>query len=246
MVNFIILIAEKKVSITAQYDTTKNFCKDYLCDGTPDFSITVTSEDISFERQNSKREYEAQGMLAPRYSDAYLEIIAVYRKIAAAMISYNTLLFHGSVISVDGEAYLFTAKSGTGKSTHTRLWRQAFGSRAFMVNDDKPLLKISESGVYACGTPWNGKHHLSTNCIVPLKAICILERGEQNSIQSISSIEALPMLLQQSYRPSDPLGMSKYLSIIDGLSKEVSFYRLKCNMEPDAALVAYQGMQRED
>jgi hypothetical protein len=159
------------------------------------------------------------------------------------MISYGILLFHGSVISVDGEAYLFTAKSGTGKSTHTRLWRQMFGDRAFMVNDDKPLLKITEEGVFACGTPWDGKHHLSRNSIVPLKGICILERGEENHIVTISGKEALPMLLQQSYRPSNPLGLSQLLGIIDMLTQKVSFYRLKCNMDPEAALVAYEGMQ---
>ena len=246
MTSFTILIADKKVAINALYDSTKQFCKDYLCDGTCDFSLSVTPQDIAFEREKSAIEDEIEGISTRHFSDEYLETLAVYRKIADAMISYNTLLFHGSVISVDGEAYLFTAKSGTGKSTHTRLWRKAFGSRAFMVNDDKPLLKVTDTGVYACGTPWDGKHHLSNNCMVPLKAICILERGEQNNIISVTGKEALPMLLQQSYRPSNPLGLTQLLSIIDELTKQVSFYRLKCNMEPEAAMVSYEGMQRKE
>ena len=80
---------------------------------------------------------------------------------------------------MDGQAVLFTAKSGTGKSTHTKLWRDLFGERAVMVNDDKPLLRILKDGVLVCGTPWDGKHRLSTNCALPLKAICILERGKK-------------------------------------------------------------------
>ena len=99
------------------------------------------------------------------------------------MISYDTILFHGSVIAVDGIGYLFTAKSGTGKSTHTRLWREYFGDRAAMVNDDKPLLKITDSSVIAYGTPYNGKHRLGTNISVPLKAICILTRAADNHIE---------------------------------------------------------------
>lgn len=246
MTSFTILIADKKVTINALYESTKQFCKDYLCDGTCDFFVSVTPQDIANERTKSAREDALEGIPTRHFSDEYLETLAVYRKIADAMIPYHTLLFHGSVISVDDEAYLFTAKSGTGKSTHTRLWRQAFGSRAFMINDDKPLLKVTDTGIYACGTPWDGKHHLSSNCVVPLKAICILERGEQNSIISVTAKEALPMLLQQSYRPSNSLGLSQVLSIIDELTKQVMFYRLRCNMEPEAAFVAYEGMQRKE
>lgn len=246
MTSFTIRLAEKIIDLTVLYESTKRFCADYLYEGTPDFSVVIAADDISYEREKSAKEDAYEGIPTRHFSDEYLETLAVYRKIAKAMLSYNTLLFHGSVISVDGEAYLFTAKSGTGKSTHTRLWREAFGSRAFMVNDDKPLLQVTGDGVYACGTPWDGKHRLSRNCIVPLKALCILERGEQNSIISISGKEALPMLLQQSYRPSDAFGMSQLLGILDELIKQVPFYCLKCNMDPEAALVAYHGMQRKD
>lgn len=78
-----------------------------------------------------------------------LEETAVYRKIADKMVDYDTFVFHGSVIAVEGQAYLFTAKSGTGKSTHTRLWREMLGDKAVMVNDDKPMLRVTESGVTA-------------------------------------------------------------------------------------------------
>ena len=111
-----------------------------------------------------------------------METLAVYRKIADQMLSYDTLLFHGSVVAVDETGYLFTAKSGTGKSPHARLWREYLGERAVMVNDDKPLLQITKNGVIAYGTPWDGKHHLSSNIAVPLKAICILTRASENHI----------------------------------------------------------------
>jgi len=156
------------------------------------------------------------------------------------MVDYDTLLCHGSVVAVDGEAYLFTAKSGTGKSTHSAYWREIFGERAIMVNDDKPLLKISDGEVLACGTPWDGKHHLSTNICLPLKAICVLERGEEDNIYPISFREALPTLLQQSYRPRK---LGKYMELIDRLGSKVKFYRLSCTMNPGAAKLAYEAMK---
>ena len=155
------------------------------------------------------------------------------------------LRFHGSVVAVDGEGYLFTAKSGTGKSTHTRLWREVLGDRAVMVNDDKPFLCFSESGVLVCGSPWNGKHRLGANLTVPLKAVCILERGEENRIRSIAPKEALTMLVQQSNRPRAAQLMPKYLELLDRLAQGTDFYRLQCNMDPEAARIAYDTMKKK-
>ena len=155
----------------------------------------------------------------------------------------DTFLFHGSAVAVDGAAYLFTARSGTGKSTHTRLWREMLGDRAVMVNDDKPLIRLTEDGAVVYGTPWNGKHRLGTNISVPLKAVCILERAKQNTIRAITREEAFPMLIQQSYRPLDPAALAKTLSLVDRLSRTVSLYRLGCNMDPEAAELSYNIMK---
>ena len=174
--------------------------------------------------------------------DERLESTAVQRKIAEGLYAYDTLLFHGSVIAVDGEAYLFTAKSGTGKSTHTRLWRKLFGDRAVMINDDKPFLRVTEEGVTVYGSPWNGKHGLGNNICAPLKAICILERGEQNAIRSIPANEAVSMLLQQSNRPRQAKWLPKYMELLDKLSGNLAFYRLSCTIDPQAAAVAYEAM----
>lgn len=239
MTEFTIELAQKRIHIAALFPSTRNFCKAYLCDGEADFTVEICQDDIEFERRKSAAEDELEGLPVTQFSDRYLETLAVYRKIAEKMVEYDTLLFHGSVIAVDDEAFLFTATSGTGKSTHTRLWREAFGSRAVMVNDDKPMLILKDGQVLVCGTPWDGKHRLSTNVVVPLTGICILERGEENSVTPVSAQEALPMILQQSYRPKN---LMKFLEMIEKLTVSTNFYRLKCNMNPDAALVAYSGM----
>lgn len=237
-------ICGKCIAVNPLSEAATCHCRDYICEGEPVFSVTVTLEDIDFEREKSIREDEIEGIAPRNFSDAYLETIALQRKITEKLFEYDTLLFHGSVVAVDGEGYLFTAKSGTGKSTHTRLWREVFGERAVMVNDDKPFLKMTEGGVLAYGSPWMGKHGLGANIHVPLKAICILERGEENRIQRIPAKEALFVLLQQSNRPIEKCLMPKYMELVDRLSQNVEFYRMQCNMQPQAAIMAYGKMSK--
>ena len=235
-------IADKVVEVNTIYDEVHSYCAAYQTDEPADYFVTTTQADIDYEREKSAREDEIEGIPTRQFSDSYLEELAVYRKIAEQMISYDTILFHGSVVAVDGVGYLFTAKSGTGKSTHTRLWREYFGERTVMVNDDKPLLHIADT-VIVYGTPYNGKHRLGTNTSVPLKAICILTRSADNHIEAIAREQAYTMLLQQVYRPADMLKMAKTLALVDRLADSVKLYRLGCNMDISAAQVAYEGMQ---
>lgn len=244
MIRFTMQLAGVNVGVDAMFESTRDFCKDYLCDREPIFSISVSMKDIEFEREKSAREDALEGHPVRAYSDSYLETLAVQRKITEELLDRDILLFHGSVIAVDGQGYLFTAKSGTGKSTHTRLWRQHFGDRAVMVNDDKPFLQITSDGVIAYGTPWMGKHGLGANIAVPLKAICILNRDEENRIERIAAKDAVLMLLQQSSRPRQPQQMVKYMELIDKLAAETAFCRLWCNMNPEAVEVAYENMSK--
>ncbi len=237
-------IAEHNIQITSIYEDIHRLCSDYQSFAQPiDFIVQTQQSDIDFERSKSAHEDEAEGRLVRDFHDGYLETLAVYRKIAEKMPAYDIVLCHGSAVAVDGEAYLFIAKSGTGKSTHTRLWRELLGERAVMVNDDKPLVHVTEAGAVVYGTPWDGKHHLSRNIDVPLKAVCILTRGAENRIEPVTPAEAFPMLMQQVYRPADPASLSKTLNLIEKLAASVSLWRLSCNMELDAARVAYEGMK---
>ena len=236
-------IAEKVIKVTSIYEKIHIYCKDYLTDEPADFSVCITQEDIIKEKAKSDSEYAYEGKKPPRFSDALLEETAVYRKIAEKMPAFDTVVFHGSVIVVDGNGFLFTAKSGTGKSTHTALWREYLGDKAVMVNDDKPMLKVTDCGVTAYGTPYNGKHRLGCNMSAPLKAICILTRGEKNSIVRIDKSEAYSMLLQQVYRPQDPIQMAKTLKLVDKMAASVELYKLACNMDIEAAEVAYNTMK---
>lgn len=241
-------LADVAVQITSLYDEVQTMCDSYRTTEEPQLFISTTEADILAEGQKSDAERKQEGLPEYHFPAPYLETLAVYRQLATQLLSHNILLIHGSVIAVDGEAYLFTALSGTGKSTHVRLWRKLFGERAVMVNDDKPLIRVNSlflpfpsSLVY--GTPWDGKHHLSTNISVPLKAIIHLQRGAENHIEQITPAEMLPTLLQQTFRPTSTVGSMQVLSLLNALSQQVKFYSLHCNMEPEAAQVAYEGMR---
>ena len=246
MAVFTMELAGCVIGVEAGFESTREFCREYISTKEPQIRVTVTSADLERER-NMVRQQEALEELPHQvYPLPELELLALHRNIAESLFDFDTLMFHGSCVAVDGSGYLFTAKSGTGKSTHTRLWRQLLGDRAMMINDDKPMLRMTGEQVLAYGTPWNGKHRLSTNTYVPLRAICLLERGEENSIQPISVREVLVELLQQSNRPQNPGLMPKYMELLDRLARDVRFYRLRCNMEPEAARVSFDTMSKPE
>lgn len=226
--------ADITAEITTEYDLFHELSRDYRVDGPAVLSVRTDVEDISYERERSPEN-------AP---DDYLEMIAVQRKLSEAFPAFGVFLFHASALCMDGDGYLFAALSGTGKSTHAALWRQVFGDRVTMLNDDKPFLRIGDD-VTVFGSPWDGKHRLSVNQSAKVKAICLLERSAENAITPISFAEAFPLLYRQAYRPKDREALAKTLDLLNLLGEKVRFYRLCCNMDPEAALVAYGGMCRE-
>lgn len=237
-------MAGRVISVDSLHQYVHDYCADYLYTGaeTPDIYVRIEQKDIDFEREQAVKTDEAEGFEAYDYGDDYLESLAVYRSIAEQMLDYNTFLFHGSVIAVDNKAYIFTAKSGTGKSTHTRLWRELLGEKAVMVNDDKPLIRITENGAVACGTPYNGKHCLGSNIEVPIQAVCILTRSPENFVVPMSPAEAFPTLYTQIYRPDHKEGLSKTLELMDGFLIKTKIFKGGFNMDISAAELAYKVM----
>lgn len=233
-------IAGKVIEINSVYNYVHDLCADYRAEGAPDLIVDISEEDIGKERKKSLPD---NNLSSPDYSDDYIESLAVYRKIAEWMPSCNTVLFHASAVALDGEAYLFTAKSGTGKSTHTSLWKKQFGDRAVIINDDKPLLRAEGNIVTVFGTPWDGKHRRSCNISAPVKAICILERASSTTVSPVESGTVLPLLLNQFYRPAGREAMQDTLRLISEITDNVRLYRMGCTMDPDAAITAYNSMK---
>ena len=246
---FCIKIAGLVTRVEPMFESTALYSRNYLCEEEPDFSVSVTQEDLQLVQDMLDNEAREEGMKLRKFTDPFLERTAIQWKIADELILRGTLLLHGSTVGLDGGAYLFTATCGTGKSTHTRLWREAFGERAVMVNDDKPFLQITSTGVTAHGAPWSGKHGLDTNISLPLKGICILRRGPENEIKRITPEEAMPMLRHQSHNPADPRAQQEVASLLKKLAETVPLWEMHCTKSIDAAYVSYHAMsgsRRED
>lgn len=240
MEKFYVRLADRDISVSANYPTTKKFCRNYLLDEAPskvDAEVTISFEDIEMEKE------VAENANLNWVTDKYLETLVLHRKVSEALTRFNTVLFHGSAIAVDGEVYLFTAPSGTGKSTHTRLWREYFGERAIMVNDDKPFLHLKEDGgMVVYGSPWDGKHRLSTNIGLPLKAICILSQAPENHIEKVSKTDGLqPIFLQTFWSKSNQTMVKDSLEVLTGMLNQ-PLWHLKCNISQEAVKVSYEAM----
>ena len=222
--------ADVPVMVNSIYMTVQSQCHDFRTELEPKFTVTVTQEMINLERGDEN------------YSDDYLETLAVYRQITEKLIDENVVLIHASSLAVDEAGYMFCAKSGTGKSTHSALWKKHLGEKAVMINDDKPLVRINDNNAIIYGTAWKGKHNIGSNVSFPLKAICFLERGNNNFIEEMTLENAFPKLVCHVYQKKDEQYMIKMLKLLDKL-KYVRFYSLKCNMDLQAAVVAYEKMR---
>lgn len=157
------------------------------------------------------------------------------------LLNFDGLMIHASAVVVDGFAYLFSAKSGTGKSTHTNLWLEKFGDAAYILNDDKPALRKEDGRWYAYGTPWSGKTDLNVNRRVPLGGICMLHRGARNEITPYKGAAAIFELLEQTLRPSSAQ-RAQVLERLDDLMSQVPVWKLSCTPEIEAVEVSHQAM----
>ena len=233
--SFRISIAGHVLEIHSLYSKVKSFCKEYLCDDEPEILISVTDEDIKKEQAHSE---QFRGSVR----EGYLETLTVYRKICEALLQYNTFLMHGAAVAVGSQAFLFTAASGTGKTTHVRKWLENL-DEAYIVNGDKPLIRITGREAIVCGTPWCGKERMGKNTMVPLKAVVLMERGEDNTISEISFGEAFPALLQQTYQTDDAEMTRKVLALLSQLKGRTRFYHfIFNNMKDDVFSVAYTAL----
>ena len=228
-------IADMTFQVTSTYLYVHHYCKSYLIRETGEHSILLTQADIDNERLIAQESFSDCGLDSNNAPDYYLESIALLRKLAEYICDYDRILMHGSAISVDGNGYIFTAVSGTGKSTHTSLLRQLHGDNAVMINDDKPFLHFCNGQVYISGTPWMGKHSLGNNITVPLKGVFFLYRSEKNILDTLSPSEALVKMIAQCHRPSDPMKLINTLDLIDKILDAVPLYALGCNMDISAA-----------
>ena len=172
----------------------------------------------------------------------YLESGFAFR---AGLLDHHGIVLHSSAVELDGKAYLFSAPCGTGKSTHTRLWRHTFGESVKVFNDDKPALRLIDGVWYAYGTPWCGKDGININMKVTVAGICFLKQSLENKIRRLNQAEAIQKILwQTAHRFKNIERMDMMLNIISGLVCRLPVYELECLPDEDAVRLSYETMRR--
>lgn len=193
-------------------------------EGRPEFVINLNETEL--ERLRAEN---------PGFDEEAMKYLLSGTAFYSVLIDRNGMLLHSSAVVKDGRAYLFTANSGTGKSTHTGFWLELFPD-AYILNDDKPAIRLADGVFCAYGTPWSGKHDISRNTGVPIGGIACVERAEYNFIEPMPPAQATAKLLSQTVRRHvGEEKISKLLDTIDLLIRSVPVYRLGCIADISAA-----------
>lgn len=224
-------IADLNILINSSSEEIKKRISPYIVNSDSfDFEVKVSQNDISDFISNSKH-----------YCNSFMaESTLILTQICNRILeNYNGFFFHSSSLMLDDEAYLFTAVSGTGKSTHTALWRKLFKEKVVMINDDKPIIRKKDGVFYVYGTPWMGKSDIGNNVKAPVKAVYILQRGEKNSAVRVKPGAVFKNILEATVVPTDRRNMEKLLELLDEFFSSVPLFLLTCNMDIEAAQVAY-------
>ena len=216
------------------FERTESFARPYL---------TGNGEIAQIEIHASWQKWKK---LNPGATDDICEYLATGEDFYTKLLNYDGLMLHSSALIMNGRAYLFSADPETGKSTHVCNWRRVFGDdRVRVLNDDKPALRLEDGVWYAYGTPWSGKTGQNLNLRAAVAGIAMIERGEFYDIEPFTGRKAVQAILAQTTTVKDVSLKIKQLDLLDKLMTQVPIWKLKCNMEPEAAIVAYEAMSGE-
>ena len=229
-------IAGLNVGYQPQYDLLRVRSEKYITDEAADFNIGFTDNLMETQLDLYNREV----------SEAEIEYLWMGTAFNVKLLEYNGMFLHSSTVVVDGTAYSFSAPCGTGKSTHTSLWLKLLGDRVFILNDDKAAYRLIDGRYYAFGTPFSGKHDINVNTSAELGGICFIEQAEKNSIERMDIDSAVPLIFSQTLRPSNVRRTMMLCDFIDELIRKIPVYKLKCNMDVEAAQIAFETMKRKD
>lgn len=232
------LIGNLKVDIEAECERLERLGKPYEIEseGEADISVILTNEMLD--------------TLADKYPHLTRDALAFlgtgsifFRKV----VLFEGIMLHSSCIMYENKAYMFTADSGTGKSTHTSLWKQVFKEKVTYINDDKPLLRKIDGVWYAFGNPWSGKTDLNTNCSAPVGAVVFLNRGEKNTIKELKPpYDSVALsFIQQTVRPHSAKNSVAMLDLADNLLTSVPLFELHCNISEEAVWTSHNAIVKK-
>jgi hypothetical protein len=235
-----IRMADFNIEIKNQFNYNFSQFSEYFCDLKEiDLTVSIDKLDSDYEQSHSETKCD----------NAFLEYIAIHRKIAEWLPLHRAFVLHSACFDVDGIGVAFAAHSGTGKTTHMRLWQQLLGDKMTIVNGDKPIVRFFDEEPetpYAYGTPWNGKERLGCNMRTPLKHICFIERSVANFVEPMKKEDVINLIFNQVYMPKDPIAVMNTMQLIDRLLSCCNLWKIHCNMEPEAAKIAYDAIFKSE
>lgn len=182
--------------------------------------------------------------VAPDSPDCGLILTSMLRiAFAQAILRRNGISIHASAVAADGKAWLFLGKSGTGKSTHARLWlRNIPGAR--LLNDDNPAVRLVDGKAVAFGTPWSGKTPCYRNESAPIGGIVRLVQGDADIFTKKDEVAALVALLPScSVVHSDAALQSRLCDTLARLIELVPVGELKCLPDNESAIICYNNLK---
>ena len=154
---------------------------------------------------------------------------------ALAAAEKGTVLFHASAVSCDGRGYMFLGKSGTGKSTHASLWVKHIEG-AVLINDDNPVVRISDGGAVVYGSPWSGKTPCYRDVSYPLGGIVLLSQAPYNQIRRLQGLEAYMTLMSSISGQRWDEGIANGLHLTENeLASNMPMWHLECLPDKAAA-----------
>jgi hypothetical protein len=227
-------IADVILAVDLKYPRSFEQAQPYRVDDDAEPDVCIELTEAQYERE-LKRGFESREMV---------EYFLMRFLFQAKLLRFNGLVLHASAVVYENRAYLFSADSGMGKSTHTQLWIKKSGEdKAFILNDDAPALRKFDGQWFAYGTPWSGSSPLNANAKVPLQGVGFLERAETCWAKQISPDEAATLFMLQTLSPLRKKTLANVLDQIVKFLVEVPVFKIGCTMELDAPRVSYEAMR---
>ncbi len=192
-----------------------------------DMTVTVTKDDL-----------KAEATRCPTATAGMLEMTAILRRLSEALLHRDGLFLHAASVLYDGKAYAFTAPSGTGKTTHCRLWERVLGEKARILNGDKLLLRFKDGHIVAYGNPWNGKEGLGMRAEAELGGLFILKRDTADFAEPIDAVTALPYLMKATVIPAKSADKMTVIDKIEQLLQLTAVSILHCTPQESAVFAA--------
>lgn len=219
---------------------------DIIADIRPHFSLFETlannytyfgTEPVQLKLSVRENYVKEQALKNPHLSEGELECVFLSDLFNKKILKFNAIFLHSSAILYKGKAYLFSAESGVGKSTHTKLWIEKFGNdNVQIINDDMPIIRFIDDEWYVYGSPFDGGTGINKNIRAKLGGIVFLERAEENNIKTLDKNDVFTRIYKNTIKFSLNGEYAEYMmSTANKLINDNKFYLLKCNTDISSA-----------